>query len=295
MLCNLTQIKEVCEQNSIDYNKLINETYKVKKYNDDHYDFNFIVPVRGRQQFTKPLFKSVIESASLVDKKIQFTLFEHSYNKEHEDICNELNINYFHLHTDGVFNKCLSFNLSIILSQQSDWYIFHDLDCLVQRNFFSNLIINIEEKNAQAIQTFQGRRVLYLNQHLTDLIVSEQTSINSYDINTPGVTLPRMIGAPGGSIAIKRNIFNEVGGFDPEYFNSYAPEDIFMWDKIVCLTDVHLCDNPPNEIFHMKHPILHYTNPNFDVMKLLHIKYNALTHNKKLEFLEFKKNKFVYE
>lgn len=290
MVSNLDQLKDICEKKPFNYSNLLDETYKIINYNEDLYDYNFIITARGRSNFSLPLFESVINASNLVDKKIQFTLFEHSDFKEHEDNCKKLNINYIYLNSNGgVFNKCLSYNLSVFSTKPSKWYIFHDLDCIVQKDFFKNLIENTN-KDTKAIQTFHKRRVLYLNNNLTNLIINKSLNVNDLNINYPGVSLPEFIGAPGGSIAVESNMFFDVGGYDPEFFHSYAPEDIFFWDKLSCLTNVKLCENPPNEIYHMNHPILHHSNPEFYNMTIIHKKFTSLSSENQIEFLKYKKN-----
>lgn len=290
MVSNLEQLKDICKNNPIDYNDLSDKLYKKIVYKEEIYDYNFIITARGRQNFSKPLFSSVIKATKEVDKKIQLTLLEHSNLKEHEKNCDDLGINYLYFNSKGgVFNKCLSYNLSVINTKPSKWYVFHDLDCLVQKDFFKNLLENTTE-NTKAIQTFHKRRVLYLNDFLTDLIIREELDVNDLKENSEGVSLPQYFGAPGGSISVESEIFFEVGGYDPEFFHSYAPEDAFFWEKLSTLTNIKLCENPHNELYHMNHPILHHSNPNFSYMSSIHNKYKGLVNNKKIEFLQYKKN-----
>lgn len=289
MVYNINTLIDFTKKNIKDYKNLKYNTLKKIKYNEDEYDFNFIITARGRSNFTEPLFNSVINSSKNTNKKIQFTLFEHSNKKEHEEICEKLNINYLYYKSNNdFFNKCLSYNLSVLCCKPSKWFIFHDIDCLVQKDFFSNLIKNINN-NTRAIQTFHKRRVLYLNDNLTNLIINKKIDVNSLNINTDGVSLPKHIGAPGGSIAVESKTFFNVGGYDPELFHSYAPEDAFFWDKLSCLTNVRLCENPHNELFHMNHPVLHNSNPSFNTMSFLHKTFKSLSNDKKNEFLNFKK------
>ena len=48
-------------------------------------------------------------------------------------------------------------------------------------------------------------------------------------------------------------MFFEVGGYDPELFYGWSPEDLFFWDKIESMESIGITDNPKNEIYHMYH------------------------------------------
>lgn len=275
----------------IDYKKVINEC-KIFIPNEEKTDINFIVPVRGRKEFSKPLYNSFLNAKNKTKLKISFTIIELSPVNEHEEFCLNNNINYIYYKTkDGEpFNKCLGLNLGAILSNKTKAFLFHDIDCLIQSDFFNNLNENIIKKNAKAIQCFHSRRVLYLNQHLTNQAVNGNLEVDSLNLNTEGVTLPQNLGAPGGSIYIEKNLFLKIGGYDPEFFYGYAPEDIFFWNKVELVDIMHTSNDPEIEIFHMYHTPTFNTNPNLNSMLKFHTRFNQLPEKDKFKLIELKHN-----
>ena len=191
---------------------------------------------------------------------------------------------------DVLFNKCLALNVGAMFTVACDAFIFHDIDCLMQSDFFIRLEENIKNKNAKAIQCFQGRRVLYLDNVLTEKVINDEIEVDGLMITTHGVTLPKNIGAPGGSIYTTKDLFFEVGGYDPELFQANAPEDIFYWDKISMLNTMYVCDNPPIELYHMSHPITYTSNPRISEMLIIYETFKNDNYHNKLELITHKKN-----
>ena len=66
----------------------------------------------------------------------------------------ENNINYIWANYKGSdrFNKCLAYNMGAFFSNKSKYCLFHDIDCLIQSDFFIKLEENIKNQNCQAIQ-----------------------------------------------------------------------------------------------------------------------------------------------
>lgn len=275
----------------IDYNNVINEceTYIV---NEEETDINFIVPVRNRREFSKPLYDSFLKAKDKTNLKVSFTIVELSNISEHKEYCLNNNINYIYYKTkDGEpFNKCLGLNLGALLSNKTKAFLFHDIDCLIQSSFFNNLNENIIKKNAKAIQCFHSRRVLYLNQELTNQAINGTLDIDSLNLDTDGITLPQYLGAPGGSIYIEKSLFFKIGGYDPEFFYGYAPEDIFFWQKVELFDVMHVSNDPKIDIFHMHHAPTSQTNPDLHSMIMFHNQFNQLTKNDKLQLIELKHN-----
>lgn len=259
-----------------------------------------IIPAYGRESFLEPLILSFRKAEEKSNIPISFTVVEHSEVPLHVRNSQRLNINHIWIpkNSDEPFNKCLCMNIGACVVK-GDEYIFHDIDCLVQSTFLIDLYTNIESKNSQAIQTFSDRRVLYLDEILTyralilDLDVDslKEGNIDPKSEDYNGVTPPGIYGAPGGSIWIKKDIFLEVGGYDPNIFFGYSPEDIFFWDKVSTVTTMDTCTDPRVEIFHMKHPPTHASNPFLRQLQQLHLAYrDGCDDKEKKEFLDLQKN-----
>ena len=289
----------ITTKNVINYDKIISEC-EIYISNDEKTDINFIVPVRHRFSFSKPLYDSFKNARDNVDLKISFTIVELSAKSEHKNFCVNNGINYIWYKTkeDEPFNKCLGLNLGVFLSNKSNSFLFHDIDCLIQSDFFVKLKENINKKNAKAIQTFHGRRVLYLNQKLTNLILNGALDVDTLHFGYDGVTPPFNVGAPGGSIYIEKDLFFQIGGYDPEFFYGYAPEDIFFWKKVELFEVMHISDDPKIDIFHMNHKLTSGTNPDIDKMHLIHVAFNELPERHRKDLIKIKENaikKFYYE
>jgi cellulose synthase/poly-beta-1,6-N-acetylglucosamine synthase-like glycosyltransferase len=241
------------EIENIIFNNLYNDFYKKIKFKKTYKKNNvsIIIPVRGRVEFLPFLNESLKKSIEKSGKKINITVIEHSEKSTYKDICKKNNINYYFIESNGeYFNKSLCNNIGALLNKNSDFFLFHDLDCLVKEDFLINIFENINIKSSKSLQTFDKRRVLYLNELQTKEILEGQKVIGDFENNDfeEGLCC-----APGGSILVEKDIFFSVGGYDPELFYGWSPEDLFFWDKISKFSKIDICDNPKNEIYHMFH------------------------------------------
>lgn len=286
MLKSNNRFENLLNINKIDYLKIKKESYFKLYKKDEYYDINIIIPIKGRKSFIKPLYKSLISSSKKSNLKICFTIVEMSETPEHKDFCEKNNINFIYIKSD-IFNKCLAMNFGAMFSIKSKSFIFHDLDCLVQSDFFLNLEKNIKLKKSKAIQCFTGRRVLYLDEQLTSRVIKGEVDIDKFCISYIGISVGSY-GAPGGSIYVEKDIFFEVGGYDPEFFTLYAPEDAFFWDKIEMLTKIDICDSPVIDLFHMSHESSYNANINYMIDTYNLFKSNDI--RSKLELILEKKN-----
>lgn len=264
--------KTLLEIHSINYDLIKKENLFIIHDTETEYDINFIIPVRGRVDFAAPMYDSFLKAKNNTNLKIGYTIVEISDINEHQDFCATQDLNYIWIKrpTGELFNKSLGLNVGAIFSLKAKAFIFHDIDCLIQSNFFIKLEENIRNKNAKAIQTFHGRRVLYLNDALTNAIINKIIDVDSFHLGYDGISLPENVGAPGGSIYVSKEVFFEVGGYDPELFSGNAPEDIFFWDKVSHVGEMHICDNPQIDIFHMNHPLTANQNPLMMKMITIH-------------------------
>ena len=285
-------LKNTFIANPIDYKKIKEDNIVITYYPEEKYDINFIIPVRGRLNFIKPMYNSFKKSAEKSGLKISLTISEHSINPEHSHFCKQNKINYIWIKSEDnqLFNKCLAMNMGAIFGPKVKYFLFHDLDCLIQGDFFTNLMCNISRKNScKAIQCFHGRRVLYLNDELTNKVIQEQIDIDTFKLGLPGITPPSLVGAPGGSILVEKDLFFEVGGYDPELFSANAPEDVFFWSKIDEISHMEISDNPEIDVFHMNHPTTYNDNPRLQEMLNLFNSFKTAKPEQKIEFINLKK------
>ncbi len=287
-------LKDIVVKNSINYKDIKDDNVFIIKNDDLIYDINFLIPARGRLEFASTMYDSFKAACVNSNLKITYTVIEHSDIPLHIKFCKNENINYIWINSsEGLFNKCLCYNMGVFYSQKAKSYIFHDIDCLIQTDFFKKLFENVKNKNATAIQCFTGRRVLYLNTEMTKRVVKKEFLIDNLNIKLPEVDYPRMggkimIGAPGGSIYVERDLFFEVGGYDAEMFLANSPEDIFFWTKIDTINKMHISDNPPIEIYHMYHEPTWMNNPHINEMQILNNTFQNMSINEKKDFIKFK-------
>ncbi len=275
---NLIELKDIVDKNS--YTVLYKNIRRKKSLKKSF--ISIIIPVRGRVNFLEPCLKHLLKSIEFIKNDINILVVEHSDVIEHKSICEKYGVNYFWIDgTDTKFNKCLCHNIGSLLNKNSEYFLFHDLDCLVKEDFFKNLLENKENKNSKCLQTFYNRRVLYMNHDDTEKIIKNEKTINDVINLTVGD-----YGAPGGSIFIEKDLFFKVGGYDPELFYGWSPEDIFFWNKVEFFEKVHSVDEPKNELYHMFHEL--QSNNDSIVLENLYENIKKLNSEEMSEFIKYK-------
>lgn len=280
----IEDLKNIVYKNNKEYyyNFLLN------KMLPKQYHISIVIPVRNRLSFLKPLILTLKNAIKKSGNKINITIVEHSTESIFKKDCKEMNIGYYWIKADvnEPFNKCLCHNIGAILNKNSNYYLFHDLDCLVYDDFFNNINKTLINKKALAIQTFKDRRVLYLNNELTNKIITNDLTVNDISIDDE-LIIKSDIGAPGGSIMVNGDLFFNIGGYDPELFFGYSPEDRFFWNKLELFTSIH---SSTNEVLHMFHERMDETNNYLKEMNDILANFNNTTDNDKMDYINFKKD-----
>ena len=247
----------------IDYERLRNTCF-FQLNNKNEVDVSVIIPVRSRTNFNKVLVRHLKAAmAAFPEVTYAITFVEYSVEMEHRALCTE-DVNYINIPFGGYFNKCLSFNVGAMFSNKAKYYLFHDLDIVMDKKFFTNIFENLKRSGNVALQTFRLRRVLYCNENLSKTIISGQVPIEQLHTRYPGITepnLPEQMRAPGGSIFVSRDQFVQAGGYDPELFFGYSIEDQFFYDKLSLTGGIGSCNTPGIEVYHLYHPPLWSSNP----------------------------------
>lgn len=284
-------------QNKIDYQKIKSES-KILIYDDenDQFDINVIIGCRGRKEFLPIVVSSFKSAINNSDYKVIITIVEHSEQPEHEEFCIKNHINYIHTKGNVVdqYSRSFAYNFGFLCGIKAKYYIMHDLDILVKENFFQELKENLSYTQSDCLQTYGNRRVLYMNQEITQEVLNGSTIYNSLNENSNNVSLPMFngqvaLGSKGGSILVSHDLFRIVGGFDPEIFWGYAAEDQFFWHKMELMYPINYADNPPIDMFHMWHPPSFMTNPLLYEMENDWIIFKNSTSTEKKELLKLKK------
>ena len=296
---------DVLENNKFNYEEIKLKSYLFLKNAGQDYDVNVIVGFRGRQEFLNPLIDSFNQAfqyyeAKYGDKKFCLTFVEHSENPDSKNLI-EPNNNYIWTpgNVTSAYSRSFAYNFGVKYSNKAKYYLLHDLDILVKTNFFEELYQNL--KDSRCMQTYGKRRVLYLSETLTPKVIAKEIDFNLFEEGSVDVSLPMYAGKPvlgskGGSIFVERNLFYEIGGFDPEVFWGYAAEDQMFWDKATTvLGEIEYADNPPIDMFHMWHPPTFMSNPLVYDMENYMLQFRGMKKKDRFRILEIQKNNFKDE
>jgi len=294
--------------NRIPYQNLSNPDV-LKDLSSTPRDINIIIGVRGREAFL-PIciryLKKAIEKSPLTTR---ITIVEQDISPKFRDICKGVDIDYVFIPNSFIvsgkaYNRSLCFNAGYILANLSTWYLFHDIDILVDPEFFVKLKTYLD-KNPQWIQTYTKKRVLLLKSGITDTIIKHTACIDFSVLQNERDYSPATAGSTGGSILVRSDIFTKVGGFDPELFYGYGPEDSFFWSKLECLDkrvdQVYnhfagggvFADDPAIEVYHLYHSSMSQSNPDERVMLGLRQYFWSLKYNEKMDIINEKEKIFL--
>lgn len=159
----------------------------------------------------------------------------------------------------GQFNKALCYDKTFLFTSPAEWYLFHDNDVLVPKDFWERLDANVRRAKTQFIQPYTHRCLLN-----TTPEVAERFRINLDLVDTElnsDMFFERIPGAPGGSLYLKRERYLQVGGHDPNFCWGYGPEDLLFLNKIKILEPIAYADEPPIEMIHLWHTNAASNNP----------------------------------
>jgi len=283
----MKQIYDKIENNMVSYESIPMTKFILKGV----CKISVIVPLRGRKRFVSPLTRSFMKAQKPeVDTCITFV--EHSNKPESSFVKDEYSVNYIHIPCaeEVPFNKCLAMNVGALFSAKAQYFLFHDVDLIVRSDFFLNIDKNVEKKKCKAIQTFDKRRVLNCPSMLTEDIINDKVNFDDFKEGWRGIYDHGRYGAPGGSIMVHKDIFFKVGGFDPELWHSYSPEDLFFWDKVNLFTNMETCDSPVNEVFHLHHELQQKSNPEFRAMMVLYKMWYRQGEGEKMKICDYKRD-----
>lgn len=270
------------QNRAINYQEILDSCEIKVQSNAPH--ISIIVPVYGRTEFNKVLcnhFKAAIDfytekvkpallifpiTHSLVKNPlISLTFVEHSDKPEHKSLCADC-VNYVWIPKNGQpFNKCLAHNIGALLTNNANYFLFHDIDIMVPEDFFVKVmqnvtkIVNGKPNVYDALQTFTQRRLQLCNEFITGELIANHLSVKHIPSH-PAHFKAAQPGAMGGSIFLTNELFFKTG-FCPEIFNGYGLEDAFFWQCINLLGNVGSCDMPQLELYHLHHEANRVTKP----------------------------------
>jgi hypothetical protein len=293
----INQLRHKILDNKIDY-QFIKSNAIINLLNEEEFDVNIIIGCRGRKNFSTPLIESFENAIKNVpNKKITITFVDHNTFPEHMKLVKgRANYIWTEGNVSDQYSRSFAYNFGVKFGNKAKFYLLHDLDILVKDNFFVELFENLGEQ--KCIQPYGGRRVLYMSESLTKKVIEKEIDFNSFSQESYDVSLPMFNGQPalgskGGSIFIEKELFEEVGGFDPELFWGYAAEDQFFWEKVNNVSQVGFADSPLIDMFHMWHPPSYTTNPLLHSMEGDWIVFKDLNAEEKMEIIKLKKELYA--
>ncbi len=227
-----------------------------------------IIPCLGRKENLIPTLRRLqtidVPSEGYLPR---ICIVEHSPYPELERIATEYQCEYLWIFLDprdntlpiGQFNKALCYDKAFLFGSPAEWYLFHDNDVLVPRDFWARLDKNVERAKTKFIQPYTHRSLLNT---IPEIAQRLRENVNLADQGvTQEMIYPIVEGAPGGSLYLHRQRYLEVGGHDPNFFWGYGPEDKFFFEKVKLFEPIAYADDPPIEMIHLWHHNAASNNP----------------------------------
>ncbi|MBD3261831.1 MAG: hypothetical protein GF334_09240 [Candidatus Altiarchaeales archaeon] len=299
------QLKEIITKNAYGYKALFSSDTFFKRIPGEERDLNVFIPIRNRKPFIRPCVEYMLRAAHKGPYKVKITLIENDEKPRHAEQAGGLGVDYIFVPTDlsmsnGLFAKSLCYNVGFIHAPRTEWNVFHDIDILVDEDYFQKLGVYIS-RNPAWLQPYAKRRVRRVTARMTLKIIEapskrlalarEENSIESKP------------GSPGGSILVKSTDFLKVGGYDPELFFGYSPEDSFFWSKLelvnkkingtmsgcFCGAGTY-ADDPPIEVYHLDHPLASGNNPHYGFMCDVQDSYWKYNNGDRMDIISLKKD-----
>ena len=261
------------EQISIDNQNRQRPAFKALD-SKEPYDISIVIPCKGRKPLLETTIKVLKHEIAKTDLRIVITLVEHTDEIEFKEYAFTEGLGWIHIPLSGgvgsplgQFNRGLCFDIGHLYGPPCKYYMMHDSDLLVPDNFFNKVQIYFN-RGAVALQPYSDRFVWQTNQEFSEKLQAD-LSIFYNGIAEHDVCTQNSPGAKGGSFILKSDLFVNVGGYDPQIFWGYAPEDQLFWLKVESLTSIKYADNPRMPLIHLWHPNAATKNPLLAEMDML--------------------------
>jgi hypothetical protein len=258
LIYNFCSLSNMFENNYVFNNIFFNALHPT--YQSDKYEWHMIIPYNNRLDNLTYLIKN-IEQNIIPYVKIIITVVEIDYTNtlKNENFYNKINYIWIDKKRLGNhFNKCLCANVAHKIVSQICSYkyiLWHDVDCVVTSNFVNEInkkINTCKTDTLVAIHTFPRRFILYTNEELAHKIRNDKINVDEIKINTDGIKIHQNE-APGGSILINTNLFEDIGMFNTSVFYDHSPEDNFILVMLQKYGTYYVVDSNNNFMVHLWH------------------------------------------
>ena len=263
------------EQTSIDNQNRQRPAFKALQ-SKEPYDISIVIPCKGRRPLLETTIKVLKHEIAKTDKRVAITLVEHTDSIEFKEYAFTEGLGWIHiLMTGGVgsplgqFNRGLCFDIGHLYGPPCKYYMMHDSDLLIPDNFFNKVNVYFN-RGTIALQPYSDRFVWQTNQEFSEKLQAD-LSIFYTGVDEQDVCTRNQPGAKGGSFILKSDLFTNVGGYDPQVFWGYAPEDQLFWLKVESIASVDYADSPRIPLIHLWHPNAATKNPLLAEMDMLNL------------------------
>ena len=274
------------------------EAFPILK-NTPFQDVSILIPCKGRRELLETTLKVFKEEAKKTNKRLALTLVEHDTKPNYRDFALQQGLGWIYLpllespqHPLGQFNRGYCFDMGFIYGPNANYYLCHDNDLLVPKNFWSLLQQNIDRENFQALQTYSDRFVWQTTKDVSERIQSDLSWYNqSFSVKEHCKENPP--GAKGGSIVVSHDLYLRAGGHDPQLFWGYSPEDRMFWMKLELLTKLGYGDSPQIPLTHLWHLPAGSQNPLLSMMNSVFYSLDSQNITIKKEYIDKKSSQFI--
>jgi hypothetical protein len=303
---NLDFLKKKLTKSTINYKSIL--LHKDNFYNQDEADVSIILGVRERTNLLLKCLDYINYAKAQTKLKVNVTVVQHDNISSARLHSIEKKASYIFLpiknfNTEDLFSQSLCFNVGFLSNKNAKYYIFHDCDLLLPHDFlkiFENSYFNNQPK---WLQGYFGKSFFLINRQESKKILNLNGVANLYRVEHCIKGLPVAV---GGSIIVSKDIFEQVGGYDPELFYGWSQSSEFFWIKLLCTQKeigvTSTChqyekeinfvypNNPPLMLYHLFHD--HDDNPRWGYMHELYQSFLQFPYAEKIDYIETKRKLF---
>ena len=243
-------ILEQYNNNRFDYRALISNPEFSVNIIPSSRDLNLIIGCHNRYTTTITTLKYLLKATTTSPINVGITVVEMDVRTELKEFCQHNDLGHIFLpfadvSRNGCHSEALCHNIGYFCNPKSKWYCFHCADVLVPEDFFTRLHDSfLAFEDTTFVQPFSERRLKYFTSEFSDHLNNYKGCISINELEkllVPNGSETRRIqhlkpdtnpGAPGGSIVVRLGDFEAIGGYDPELFWGWGPEDQMFWLKL---------------------------------------------------------------
>lgn len=310
---NLNKIKNDIINNEFDYVSLYTNTGVIKRISKEKFDIKFVVGIKGRTSYFRACLDNIVLAAKNSRLKVRIVIVEQDETPINWYYCSKYDIDYIFIpqelgKSEHYHSTSLMYNVGYLFTNEAKYNMFHCADTLISHDFFNILSENYLNKPFNWIQPYCEKRVITFNKHATNIILDLNLSSRfTNPVEFPDTcfnTEKEQQGAPGGSILIPTELFDNIGGYEPELFYGYTIEDSFLWGKLEVITNkgfkvdrIHFgnatyAEDPKLFLYHLNHPSEYIHNTKFNEMFVYHTDFFNFSAEEQLDYVNFRGNFF---